>query len=222
MIDPSLPRGRRDNQNKNIILKCGKRFGSGGIRTHALERTGALNQRLRPLGHATPCALNPAACLTCCTLCSIPTPSQQKRIDSHRCTAWHQCLRPYHVESTSSRPITEVKQHWAKLVLGWVTAWEYLVSQAFTFFSIPSKKNEIMHISWQNMRQPGIEPGHAILHAFVLPVCQCFSLRIFIFCISFLPHIPYSNVYGHTMLKAPVLVRSLKLSNIGPSQYLDG
>ena len=27
--------------------------GSGGIRTHALERTGALNQRLRPLGHAT-------------------------------------------------------------------------------------------------------------------------------------------------------------------------
>ena len=27
--------------------------GSSGIRTHALERTGALNQRLRPLGHAT-------------------------------------------------------------------------------------------------------------------------------------------------------------------------
>ena len=28
--------------------------GSGGIRTHASEETGALNQRLRPLGHATP------------------------------------------------------------------------------------------------------------------------------------------------------------------------
>ena len=27
--------------------------GSGGIRTHASEETGALNQRLRPLGHAT-------------------------------------------------------------------------------------------------------------------------------------------------------------------------
>ena len=27
---------------------------------------------------------------------------------------------------------------------------------------------------------------------------------------------------GHTMLKAPVLVRSLKLNNIGLSQYLDG
>ena len=30
-----------------------KVFGSGGIRTHASEETGALNQRLRPLGHAT-------------------------------------------------------------------------------------------------------------------------------------------------------------------------
>ena len=37
-------------------------------------------------------------------------------------------LRPYHVENTSSRLITEVKQHWAMLVLGWVTAWEYVVS----------------------------------------------------------------------------------------------
>ena len=30
-----------------------KVLGSGGIRTHASEETGALNQRLRPLGHAT-------------------------------------------------------------------------------------------------------------------------------------------------------------------------
>ena len=36
-------------------------------------------------------------------------------------------LRPYHVENTSSRPITEVKQRRARLVLGWVTAWEYRV-----------------------------------------------------------------------------------------------
>ena len=28
-------------------------YGSDGIRTHASEETGALNQRLRPLGHAT-------------------------------------------------------------------------------------------------------------------------------------------------------------------------
>ena len=41
--------------------------------------------------------------------------------------------RPYHVESTSSRPITEVKQRWARLVLGWVTAWEPRVPLAFFF-----------------------------------------------------------------------------------------
>ena len=35
--------------------------------------------------------------------------------------------RPYHIENTSSRPITEVKQCWARLVLGWETAWEPLV-----------------------------------------------------------------------------------------------
>ena len=29
-------------------------------------------------------------------------------------------------------------------------------------------------------------------------------------------------VYGHTTLNTPVLVRSPKLSNIGPGQYLDG
>ena len=32
-----------------------------------------------------------------------------------------------HVECTGSRPITEVKQHWARLVLGWETAWEHQV-----------------------------------------------------------------------------------------------
>ena len=37
------------------------------------------------------------------------------------------CLRPYHVETTSSRPITEVKQRRAASVLGWVTTWEYAV-----------------------------------------------------------------------------------------------
>ena len=41
------------------------------------------------------------------------------------------CQRPYHVECTSSRPITEVKQHWARIVLRWETAWELLVLLAF-------------------------------------------------------------------------------------------
>ena len=38
---------------KNKRRRGGKKHGSGGIRTHAIEMTGALNQRLRPLGHAT-------------------------------------------------------------------------------------------------------------------------------------------------------------------------
>ncbi len=33
-------------------------------------------------------------------------------------------LRPYHAESTGSRPITEVKSRRAWLVLGWATALE--------------------------------------------------------------------------------------------------
>ena len=41
--------------------------------------------------------------------------------------------RPYHVENTSSRPITEVKQRWARLVLGWETAWEHRVLLSFAF-----------------------------------------------------------------------------------------
>ena len=36
------------------------------------------------------------------------------------------CQRPYHIEHTGSRPITEVKQHRASSVLGWETAWEHL------------------------------------------------------------------------------------------------
>ena len=37
-------------------------------------------------------------------------------------------LRPYHVENTRSRPISEVKLRRAQLVLTWVTGWEYWVS----------------------------------------------------------------------------------------------
>ena len=42
--------------------------------------------------------------------------------------------RPYHVEKTDSHPITEVKQHRAWLVLGWVTAWVHHVPLATDFF----------------------------------------------------------------------------------------
>ena len=36
-------------------------------------------------------------------------------------------VRPYHVEKTGSRPITEVKQRQAWLEFRWVTAWEHHV-----------------------------------------------------------------------------------------------
>ena len=42
----------RSDIRRQLVLTW-KSFGSGGIRTHASEETGALNQRLRPLGHAT-------------------------------------------------------------------------------------------------------------------------------------------------------------------------
>lgn len=43
------------------------------------------------------------------------------------------CQRPYHAECTGSRLITEVKQHRARLVLAWVTGWEYRVLLASIF-----------------------------------------------------------------------------------------
>ena len=41
--------------------------------------------------------------------------------------------RPYHAEYTGSRLITAVKQGWAWLVLGWVTAWEHHVLLVFFY-----------------------------------------------------------------------------------------
>ena len=40
-------------ENSMSCLVRKKLFGSGGIRNHASEETGALNQRLGPLGHTT-------------------------------------------------------------------------------------------------------------------------------------------------------------------------
>ena len=50
--------------------------------------------------------------------------------------------RPYHVENTGSRPITEVKQRRAWLVLAWVTGWEYHVPKPFVFCFKTAKKGE--------------------------------------------------------------------------------
>ena len=45
--------------------------------------------------------------------------------------------RPYHVEYAGSRPITEAKQRWARLVLGRETAWEHRVLMAL-FCNFPT------------------------------------------------------------------------------------
>jgi len=46
--------------------------------------------------------------------------------------------RPYHAEYIGSRPITEIKQRRARLVLRWGTAWEHRVllasNKLFEFF----------------------------------------------------------------------------------------
>ena len=49
-------------------------------------------------------------------------------------------LRPYRVENTGSRPISEVKQRRAWLVLRWVTTWEPQVLLAFAIFERFSQK----------------------------------------------------------------------------------
>ena len=54
------------------------------------------------------------------------------------------CVRPYHVENTGSRPITEVKQRRAWLVLRWVTAWEHHV--LYTFFYPRNFRNFFMSV----------------------------------------------------------------------------
>ena len=50
MLKAKIKRCQRKEMKEEKIKEI---LGSGGIRTHASEETGALNQRLRPLGHAT-------------------------------------------------------------------------------------------------------------------------------------------------------------------------
>ena len=76
----------------------------------------------------------------------------------------HNCLRPYHVENASSRPITEAKQRRAQLVLGWVTAWEYWVLQTFDYFpflqlkvmlhSLPYHQYELLEVNFFGLSTP--------------------------------------------------------------------
>src|SRR6266487_1735379 len=92
--------------------------------------------------------------------------------------------RPYHVENTSSRPITEVKQHWAWLVLGWVTAWEHQV--LLSSFFAPWKKDAMLRTCREKRSD--------FLIKSLLPSSLSTSILTLIL----------DN--GHTMLKTPVLV----------------
>ena len=67
-------------------------------------------------------------------ICIHRHPDPTSKIAYHIRTIWVR-LRPYHVEYTSSRPITEVKQRRARLVLGWVTALG--IPSVVSFFVVP-------------------------------------------------------------------------------------
>ena len=58
--------------------------------------------------------------------------SKWQEIDYFEVSAYLR-LRPYHMENTGSRLITEVKPCRARSVLGWVTAQEYLVQQTLFY-----------------------------------------------------------------------------------------
>ena len=64
-------------------------------------------------------------CIICIICCLSHFLFSLTRFDFCICGLYdtYKGLRPYYIEYTSSCPITEVKQGWAWLVLGWQTAW---------------------------------------------------------------------------------------------------
>ena len=86
--------------------------------------------------------------------CNKPTVFYNAKINQTALSEWkednsYSCLflsqRPYHIEYTSSRLITEVKQCWALLVLGWVTAWEHRVLLASSLFLLWCNKPTVFY-----------------------------------------------------------------------------
>lgn len=99
------------------------RFGIGKFSRKRLSYTNTYRQNIRNLQSTHTGHLMPYVILS--TLSHWSNSSKQQTQNFARES--HKCLRPYHVENTGSRLITEVKQRRARLVLGWVTAWEYRV-----------------------------------------------------------------------------------------------
>ena len=66
------------------------------------------------------------------------------------------CIRlgPYHAEHTPSRPIWEVKQRRARLVLAWVTGWESRVPKPFVFLLLLSTCSRLLSRHFQGHVPP--------------------------------------------------------------------
>ena len=60
--------------------------------------------------------------------------------------------------------IIEVEQHWAKLVLGWVTAWEYPINFA-SILIFP--KPESSKLDFSHQMSPLYSPSFALYSCFV-------------------------------------------------------
>ena len=105
-----------------------KKFGSGGIRTHASEETGALNQRLRPLGHAT--------CLPSCLILLLkkkPPITMSFTVSFPGCpyqSLWRNRL----ARSTVNRKVGGSSPPWDVLSFA-VVAMSYIVIWDFLFFA---------------------------------------------------------------------------------------
>ena len=123
------------------------------------------------------------------------------------------------------------------LVLGWVTAWEYMVLQAFfdlrLFLQTPAKNSIIileilsfkkiwprggdsnrLPLRWETDALSTWPHRHKVWQHFFGQRLFCRHLQRNLS--LFLPFSACINVCGHIMLNTQVLVRSLKLSNIEP------
>ena len=116
------------------------------------------------------------------------------------------CRRPYRVECTGSLSTSEVKQHRARLVLGWGTAWEDLrVLSAF----YPLAAHD------PSLRRPARPRLAAGTFGHVLPHACAAHGRARESCARSL-RTAHNFADGHTVSNAPDLFRPPKLSGTGP------
>ena len=151
--------------------------------------------------------------------------------------------RPYHAEYIGSRPITEIKQRRARLVLRWGTAWEHRVLLAssnffwnifaymFPIFAFLSQHTrERWHYFLEIKQKQTINYSNAtFLKSTFRNICVAFanSGKLLInvtsmLCVGIRPKSMNKKslkqrliANDHTTLNTSVLVRSPKLSSVG-------